>query len=435
MADMNSTKITLALAGILIAGLSQSVLAGTTTGNTEHYLVVATGGKSGDKQDHFFMSNVEIGANQEVISDGTPGSNQILGKFKRSDGKGYDGGLSLVGKEFNISAANKDALEGKDYSGNAALIGKKAKVNSSDSDVNAKDRTANSGILCASTSGGDCAEDNTAFFEESAPNNALKYKIGNGATKGVDFSGANGLINDLAQQRDWILGLETDVTWTMSDISKFDKGSMGRVITSIDSLNSQTDGENKDYVVIDLDLNASNGGYFQLNNVNWIIESLSGLTAIFRMADGTHYDFSNTSVMLSDGTENLEKLGNGELGAIFYQDAYKGTNEIFNLSNVILGGIGLWDFTDFNPKGHSGKLLKDKDSVWNNKGEDTSITMDNAQGCGQFISNTINMQNARWSRCSLAKAEVTPHTEVPEPSTLLLFILALFGFRLRRKSV
>ncbi len=438
--NKKKTKLEVALGLLLTVGLSNFAFASTTTSDTEHYLVIATGGKSGDKQDHFLMSNVEIGANQEFISDGTPNTSiQKLGKFKNPTGKGYDGGLSLIGKGFDISNANLNALEGKDYSGNVALIGKKAKLKSSDSDVNAKDKSVNSGILCANSTRSECEDETTSFFYEDKPNKARALEVGKGSTKGVDFSGANGLINDLAQQREWILGLESDVTWTMSDINQFDRGSMGNVTTSIDDLNSQTGGENADYVVIDLDLNANNSGYFHLNNVNWIIESLTGLTAIFRMADGNNYDFSNASIMLSDGTTNLDKLESGELGAIFYQDARMSTNKVFELSNVILGGIGLWDFTDFNPKGHKEKLMhKDSDpydengfgSVWNNKGEETNITMSNAQGCGQFISNTIDMSNNRWTRCSLAKTTV----DVPEPSTLLLFALGLFGLRSRKKQ-
>jgi len=433
MADINKKKTKLALAvGILLTfGLSGFASASTTTSETEHYLVIATGGQS-SSQDHFFMSNAEIGANQEFLSVKEPpnGGSQILGKFDSADQKGFGGGVTLNNKGFDISAANLAALEGKNYSGNVALIGDNAKANFSNADVNAIDNSVNSGVLCANSANSECAQDNTAFFEEGTPNTGTTYGIGNGATSGVDFSGANGLINDLAQQRDWILGLETDVTWDISDISQFDKGSMTNITTSIDGLNTNTSGENADYVVIDLDL--GNSGYFNLNNVNWIIESLTGLTAIFRMADGQYYSFDNASIMLSDGTENLEKLGNGELGAIFYQDAYKQTNEIFNLSNVVLGGIGLWDFTDFNPNGKNGQLMKDITSVWtDHNSTETNITMDNAQGCGQFISNTVNMQNARWGRCALG----SPSVDVPEPSTILLLALGLFGLRIRNKTV
>ena len=435
MADINKKKSTLALAvGLLLtAGLSNFASASTTTSDTAHYLVIATGGQS-VSQDHFILSNAEIGANQEFLSIGEPpsGGTQILGKFHSDDEEGFGGGVTLNNKGFNISPGNITALQGKDYSGNAALIGDNAKANFSNADVNAKDNSANSGVLCANSTNSECAQNSTAFFEEADPNNRAAYDIGNGATSGVDFTLAsgNGLINDLAQQRDWILDLATDVTWDMSDISQFVNGSMNDITTSIDGLNSNTSGENADYVVIDLDL--GNSGYFNLNNVNWVIESLTGLTAIFRMVDGQYYSFDNASVMLSDGTENFEKLGNGELGAIFYQDAYKGTNEIFNLSNVVLGGIGLWDFTDFNPGGKNGQLMKDIDSVWtDHSSTNTKITMDNAQGCGQFISNTINMQNARWARCALG----SPSVDVPEPSTLLLFALGLFGLRLRNKTL
>ncbi|NQZ86723.1 MAG: PEP-CTERM sorting domain-containing protein [Colwellia sp.] len=445
---MDKTKLSLAFGLLLTAGFSQSAFAGTTTGETEHYLVIATGGKN-SLQDHVEMSNVEIGANQEFLSVEEPslGGSQLLGKFKNS-GTGFGGGVTLNDKGIDISATNLAALVGKDYRGNVALIGENAKTAFSNVDINAKDSTANSGVLCANFTEGEseCEEDNTAFFKEADPNNPDNYDFGVGATSGVDFSGANGLINDLVAQREWILGLTADVIWTdvsqFNDSNEFEGGDLNGVITtSTDGLNTQTDGINADYIVIDLNLG---GNAFVLNNLNWVIDS--ELTVIFRMVSGTNYQFKNSSIMLSDttATKNFVDSDYNELGAIFYQDAYNsnsGTNSVFDLSNVVLGGIGLWDFTDFNPNGGSGGLMyknldNEEGNLFGSKWIDhdtTEISMDNAQGCGQFISNTVDMSNARWSRCSLGQPEVTPHTEVPEPSTLILFALGLFGLRYRAK--
>jgi len=443
MADMNKkkTKLEVALGLLLTVGLNNFAFASTTTSDTEHYLVIATGQSS--EPDHFIMSNVEIGAVQEFLSDGDPvngsgNDNQRLGRYTGIN-QGYDGGTSLIG-QVTISDATRDVVEGIDYSGNAALIGSQAKLASENSDVN-----ANSGILCASSG---CDQDDTSFFsdvDDDGIDDAIPqaYAVGNGATHNVDFSAANGLINDLAQQRDWIVDLETDVTWDMGDIAKFDDG--GNIITtSIDDL-IDDNGANKNdgYYVIDLDLDADASGYFKLNNVNWIIESLNGLTAIFRMVDGQYFSFANSSIMLSDGTGNDQAALDGELGAIFYQDAYVETNELFNVSNVVLGGIGLWDFTDFNPAGGGGDkggTLMHRESnelvgsVWTDHGgTDTKISLSVTQGCGQFISNTVNIQNGRWARCARALPSET--VDVPEPSTLLLLSLGLFGLRLRNKAV
>jgi len=438
MANMNKkkTKLALAVSILMTFGLSNFASASTTTSETEHYLVIATGQSSGS--DQFQMSDVEIGAVQEFISDGYDSNSdggQRLGGYIGNN-KGYQGGLDLSGK-FTIADATRDVVEGIDYSGNVALIGSQGDFTTSNDDVNAND-----GILCAGT----CSPDNvtdSSFFSDVDGNNVddaipKSLNVGNGTTHNVDFSGANGLINDLTQQREWILGLETDVTWT--DVSQFTGDSGRPITTNIDGLNSQTDGENKDYVVIDLNI----GGKFHLNNMDWVIESLNGLTAIFRMVNGTHYDFATSSIMLSDGTGNDQAALDGELGAIFYQDAYKNNNQVFNLDNVILGGIGLWDFTDFNPEGGNGDLMyKDGNafdengfgSVWTkHSGTNTEIKMSNAQGCAQFISNTVIMSNNRWARCARGEDAVIPPTEVPEPSTILLLALGLFGLRIRNKA-
>jgi len=428
--DNRRTKISFALGFLLTVGLNNFACAGVTTAETEKYLVIATGGMTSE-QDHFLMSNVEIGADQDFVSDGSPDGNQRLGS--------YSGNLDLRSTFITPGAFqeldnnnlgpqdqlpnSKAVLEGIDYSGNAALIGDYAKLAISNSDVN-----GDLGIQCASAY---CFQGGDASYFSDDTDVTTGFSVGDGISENVSFSGGLGLINDLAKVRDDILALATDATWDSTYISQFVKGSRGSIEKTV--LEDFTTGDD-DFVVIDLDLGSDN--YFLLENLDWIIESTTGLTAIFRMANGTHYDFANSSIMLSDGI-NTSPV-NGELGAIFYQDAYKGNNQVFNLDNVILGGIGLWDFTDFNPSGNlenkdNNILLSGQASAHTDvAGSNTEIKMSNAQGCAQFISNTINMQNARWNRC---RGEESPVVDVPEPSTLLLFALGLFGLRLRHKTV
>jgi len=404
----------------------------------QKYLVIATGeGSSGDDTESaeddvlfnaFDMSNVEIGADQELVSNSLAGTgDQRVGS--------YTGGLDLTGNwvpnDGELATVDRNrfddvdpdpsddtvgvpdelpgarpVFEGIDYSGNVAITGDYATFQSSNSDVN-----ADTGIECARTP--------EACFPEPSTENSY-FDVGDfggeqdlNALAGVSQFDPTSLLDNLEDARDYILSLPSDYTLTSGFVDQNIKNPDGApVLTDLDAIDA--DGVYDGIAVIDIDVD---GSAFELNNSDWILQSTLNTFVIFRMADGVQFDFSNSSILLGDGNSDSTNIID-ELGAIFFMDAYMGTNELFNLNNVILGGIGLWDFTDFNP--NRTQLLSSAASVFAPaEGDATMINLQDAQGCAQFISHQVLMSDNRWNRCAMG--------QVPVPSSLSLMLAALMA--------
>lgn len=427
--------VTLAIANESRGGLITTI--------SRNYLVIATGEGTGQEDfESFNMSNVEIGADQEIVSNSSVGSPSqrvggtggfkggldLTGDFVPNDGENAknggnrwndvdpDHGNDTVGIPDTLPGA-RPIFEGIDFSGNVALTGEYANFNSSNSDVNANLGTAMDPVgIHVNRSPGDAfpsPSDNNSFFHVSDPNTALNLNLLNGI---AEYDPTD-LLGELAGQRDFIVGLMSDQSFT-SDIENTNIKDSGGVFTfDLDADDTNGDG----FAVYDID---RDGNTFKINNSDVILESSQGTIAIFRMADGTQFNFSNSSILLGDGTTDSTDVIS-EIGGIFFQDAFKGTNELFNLSNVILGGVGLYDFTDFNP--NRSLLLNSSASVFDPAiGDATVINLQDAQGCAQFIGHQVLMSNNRWTHC--AAHGPPPGGEVPEPASVAVWGVGLVAF-------
>jgi len=408
--------------------------AGLSTEETQKYLIIATG-------DGFVFDSdgAELGANQEVVSSSNPGdsngpgSGQIHGDFPGTGLNLHDTFIPSTDKPGvtendtgnNNRWVNNDSVEGgvvgtvdylpgaknlreaPDYSGNIAITSISGKFVSENSDY-----FASIGIEC---------EGGVNCFK-SVDNDNSWNQDGTGANDGfTDLDKNNGvfdfdssaLLTELDDWRTTIDSLTTDVTWTMEKIDNTSYGhGTSPLITDLDAIDINNDG----YAVINIGGEAEKD--FIVSNTDWILKSLNGTKAIFRMDRDAGFQFNNSSIMM--GCESYDFDANDksicqdddldELGAIFYtSDEYQTytshagnpSNPAFDLSNVILGGVGLWDL----------------DSKQN-----TDIVINNAQGCTQLISSQVHLSSTtRFNRCSLT-------AQVPLPSTLFLLSATLFGF-------
>lgn len=457
-----STKSTLlysaAFLGASLISFQSHAVPFTTT-EISKYLVIATGdGTNGDNFESFNMSNVEIGADQEVVSSGQNSPQQVFQSFtskpdltgdyvpndganaapsgNRWDDNDPDAPNDTVGVPDTLPGGPtlpgaRPLFEGRDFSGNVALTGEFAEFGTSNSDVHAD---SNIGIQCNRASVSDCinVSSTNSFFDISAadPDNPENLNTGYGINAGFD---PTSLTDELEDARDSIVSLGTELVLDENYANNFltnnnIKDSGAPTILDLDAIDTNNDG----IAVIDIDVDGSS---FNINNTDWILQTTNDVFAIIRMADGTGFDFSNSSVMLGDGTNNSTDVID-ELGAIFFMDAYKGTNTLFELSNTILGGVALWDLTDFNP--NRNQLLSNAPSVFDPGFDEDNRTVinagQNAQGCSQFISNQVLMSDARWNRCDFAEDD--PGIEIPEPSTIAIFGFGLIAFgTVRRRAL
>lgn len=402
------------------------------------YLAIATHGGSHvfDRFESFSMSNTELGsmsntelgADQEVISN---------------------------------SSGARPIFEGIDFTGNVALTGAYSYFNASHTNT-----YADSGIRCSTLAiacyGGSGYVHDNSYFDITDPDEEKVLGVDGWlpSTEGINqlsTGDRSALVVDLAATRDYIVELQQEVLFAQSSFTTADglpfttgestgsganfanaflnrniEDSNGVVVIDLDAIDANDDG----FAVIDID---AGDNAFNINNTALILKSTQGVKAIFRLVgDTNNYKFENSSILLGDGNANSTDVID-ELGAIFFNDALSGTKDVFDVSNVILGGIGLWDFTDFNTSGNTNgngmTRLYDNASIAgvgsafrSRPGSLTRLNLQDSHGCAQFVGHQIDMSNNRWTRCEQVAGGI------PEPSTLLIFGFGLVGVEMVRRS-
>ena len=141
--------------------------------------------------------------------------------------------------------------------------------------------------------------------------------------------------------------------------------------------------------VIDIE---TGGNDFKIENANFVIDGPAGAAFIFRLPDNG--SGTTDKPMLVSNANIL--AGNGGIGLnsiLFYSNRPQNGTQ-FSFSNTVLNGVAFWNL------GQAG-------------GE---VNVSNGQGCTQFVSDKITLNDVRFARCSF----------VPEPqsSNLLAIVLA-----------
>lgn len=246
----------------------------------------------------------------------------------------------------------------------------------------------------------------------------------------------SGLLTELRQWREYIRALPRDAFFHTGDSSNLrdlvnrnsiDKNAGGKFVYDVAGLDANNDG----FVVIDIQFDGTD---FEVNNSDWIIKNSNyqeegRKLVIFRVRGEANMNISNSSIMVGQG------LGceNG-LGVLFVKvhpeeefTSLSGSSDtVFNANNLVINKVGFWDLntigdagTDINygPPSDSAVYLSGSGGKPNTsnvnrsqQGNYTKLSINDAQGCGQFISPFVGMQDVRFILCRLCSTPTPPLT-------------------------
>ena len=318
----------------------------------------------------------ELGADQQVLSTADPNTRDVFKPGTRWPAPG-------VGATQDPTPSPAAPLfEGIDWSGNVAVTSNTGKFSMSNTNV-----YANLGVQCATTPCHNSVS-NTAFFPDQQT-----VSTGNLPTVGVSSFNPSLLLGELSAWKTFIQNPDptfVDGTITSNIVNQNSLDGSGPFISNFVDVN------NDGVIIIDISINGGNSD-FEVNNSDWILQAPEDTLVIFRIEGGSNFNLSNSSILLANGTDPVDSIG-----AIFFKGDSEGSGSgdtVFNFNSVILNGIGIWDLVTV---GDTGK---------------TKITINNGQGCAQFIGSIVDFDDVRWNSCA---GFAPPDTQVPEPVSLLL---------------
>ncbi|NEP08280.1 MAG: hypothetical protein F6K34_28065, partial [Okeania sp. SIO4D6] len=270
------------------------------------YLVVAMGDDA-DVGRAFQMSNSEIGANRDVLSDSSDpdfsvtdgGFPNLLDVFKDRSSSGTRWNTSTNPNTVSVSDdGNLEVVspgQGIDYSGEVALTSNNGRFDFSNSLV-----FADVGIQGVRNNPAQGTSNSFhADIGETTQSQSDSLGLGSGATGGNDFTS---LLDELNDWKTFIEGLSAEETIT--NLSPFQnnearngviEGTSGRgLVTTYDASN---DTNNDGIVVIDINLGDND---FNLTNLDWAILADDGVVPIFRLRNGSNMLMSNVSILVDN---------------------------------------------------------------------------------------------------------------------------------------
>ncbi|NEQ96693.1 MAG: hypothetical protein F6K30_08220 [Cyanothece sp. SIO2G6] len=394
----------------------------------DKYLVV--GMRSDDIGAAIHVSNTEMGADRQLLSDG--------GSVPNSVQQGGPNTRDVFAERWELAGGSETAppigaasiFEGIDWSGNMAVTSNTGTINLSDIDL-----FADTGVQCASRvnkciNDGNGNVSNTHYFPDRSTSSSGLLGNNNGVS-GFDSSP---LLGEIDLWKTYVEGLTANLEIDVdkidgynakdkkSDVDRFDDNLVRHTFeTDLDALDTDGDG----LAVIDL----GNGkDDFNLDNTDWIINSASGRTrAIFRINGETNFNLSNSSILMGDGYVGTDISNDdssiGGMGALFVKTedgSSDSSDKVFNFDNVVLNGIGIWDLVTVGDEGN------------------TEIGINNGQGCAQFIGSSIDFNDTRFNKCTQLAVSLTiqappPVNKVPEPTGMLgLAVVAAIGYGTKR---